>query len=323
MKKQIKSKNRRIRTAAVTALLVTGTTLSLTSCGTAAWDWLWSRDGNSPIIPGDLVVDVTLGEDEWEDLFANAVEYTGDPHAGTEILYEGYGENRDRIIVIDAGHQAKASSETEPLGPYPTGTPTNQIEMKAEVSQGGADDFNGIPEYELNLQVALRLRNVLISRGYSVLMIRETNDVNISNKERAQIANKYNAAAFVRIHANGDSDATRRGAMTVCQTKNNPFAGCAAAYEESRRLSEVILEYYCSSTRMNTDKNLPIWETDTMAGTNWSDVPTTIVEMGYMSNREDADLMSTDEFRRRAATGIADGLDAFFAAMDDSTENPS
>ena len=51
-----------------------------------------------------------------------------------------------------------------------------------------------------------------------------------------------------------------------------------------------------------------------MTGTNWSRVPTTIVEMGFLSNRSDDSLMATDYFRQEAAIGIANGLDAFFEA---------
>jgi N-acetylmuramoyl-L-alanine amidase len=54
---------------------------------------------------------------------------------------------------------------------------------------------------------------------------------------------------------------------------------------------------------------------DDMTGTNWSEVPTTIVEMGFLSNKSDDRLMATEYFRQEAAVGIADGLDAYFVRL--------
>ena len=58
------------------------------------------------------------------------------------------------------------------------------------MSSGTQGRFSGVPEYELNLAVAQKLRDVLIEKGYNVVMIRETNSIDISNAERAEIANK-------------------------------------------------------------------------------------------------------------------------------------
>ena len=55
---------------------------------------------------------------------------------------------------------------------------------------------------------------------------------------------------------------------------------------------------------------------DDMTGTNWSRVPTTILEMGFLSNTNDDKLMATDYFHRYAAMGVANGLDAYFAWLD-------
>ena len=174
---------------------------------------------------------------------------------------------------------------------------------------GAKGVHTGQAEYDLNLRVALLVRDELISRGYSVVMIRETNNVHISNMERAEIANKYEAAAYIRIHANSWEDESMQGALTICQTAQNPYPDCAAHYEASKLLSDCVLTKFCAQT---SRKNLGVREMDNYTGTNWSRVPTTIVEMGFLSNTAEDRIMATDLFRREAATGICNGLDAFF-----------
>ncbi|MBP3729252.1 MAG: N-acetylmuramoyl-L-alanine amidase [Lachnospiraceae bacterium] len=204
------------------------------------------------------------------------------------------------VICVDAGHQGRANTELEPLGP-------GSEEMKTKVATGTQGRTSGVPEYVVTLQVSLKLQKILEERGYEVLMIRTTHEVNISNAERAQKANEAGVDAFVRIHCNGVDNPEVNGFLAMIQTPNNPWNG--SRYPEFKRLAQSIVDEACLVTGA---KNMGLLETDGMTGINWCQVPTALVEMGFMTNPQEDLKLVDDAYQDLLAIGIANGIDSFF-----------
>lgn len=214
------------------------------------------------------------------------------------------GSKNGKKVAIDPGHQGYNvdMSATEPLGP-------GSSEMKAKASTGTQGRFTGVPEYELNLNISKQLREELEKRGYEVLLTREDNDTGISNKERAILAADFGADIYVRIHANGSDNSGVNGAMTMVPSANNPFV--PQLHEKSYALGEAMINAYCESCGI---KNNGVQLFDNMTGINWSKVPVVILEMGFMTNEGDDRNMQDGDFQALMVSGIANGVDNYFAA---------
>ena len=269
--------------------------ICLTGCGTKAPKTA-SSVGNINFVASN-VSDVTS---IMEQTKTAAIQKAEEVAEQIRVEQEQKNPRKGYLIAIDAGHQAQGNSEKEPIGPGAT-------ESKAKVAGGTRGVVTGIPEYELTLQVSLKLRDALEEKGYQVLMIRETNDVNISNAERATVANEAGVNAFIRIHADGSESSSATGMMTICQTPSNPYNG--ELYQQSRALADCILNQTAAATG-GVKRN--VWETDTMSGINWAKVPTTILEMGFMTNPSEDQQMASEDYQMKIVEGIVKGMDAFF-----------
>ena len=212
-------------------------------------------------------------------------------------------EGRGLVIVLDPGHSQQVPGTTEPVGPGST-------EMKEADTEGAFGKASGLHEYELTMKVCRKLRTELEGRGYDVKLTHPDTVQPISCAERAQVANENRADAFIRIHANSTTDPEVNGAMAICISGDSPYH--PELYAASRRLSDALLDAYCGQTGAKKER---VWETDTMTGNNWSEVPATILELGYMSNPDEDLMMAQDSYQKKMVEAIADGLDDWFARM--------
>lgn len=211
------------------------------------------------------------------------------------VTYHGGG----KVVCIDAGHQARGNSSLEPNGP---GSST----MKAKVTTGATGCVTGKTESQINLEVALKLQQALLNQGYTVIMCRTSQNVDISNVQRAEIANNNHVSAFIRLHCDSSTSSSATGTLTLAPSTSNPY--CASIASESQALSKSIVNNICNVTG---SRNRGVSIVDNMTGLNWSKVPVTIVEMGFLSNPQEDQLLASDDYQNKIVQGIVNGIGAY------------
>ena len=202
------------------------------------------------------------------------------------------------IICIDPGHQEKGDPNLEPVAP-------GSYQKKARVSSGATGVSTKKPEYILNLEASLVLKHILEDKGYTVTMTRETNDVNISNSERAIYANEQNADMVIRIHADSLDNSSKTGASILVPGKESDYT--KSIYDSSNECAKVVEQ---SMSKAGIKVN-GIFERSDLTGFNWSKVPVILVEMGFLSNYNEDQMMSNPEYQKKLMQSIADGLDSY------------
>ncbi len=227
------------------------------------------------------------------------------PHVGH---YAAQHLGRGHVICIDPGHQDHEMTDTEPNAP-------GSSVMKAKLTSGTQGVATGNTEYEINLEIGLLLRDILKSEGYRVVMTRESNDVNISNAERAQLAASAGAELFIRLHCNGSSDSGASGVVAYQPSSSNPYLP-QDVIAGSQKLASLLCACQTSSTGQ---RNLGVIPGDDMTGINWAQMPVSIIEMGYMSNPEEDRYLGSPEGQKAVAEGLAGAVNAYFAEPE-STE---
>jgi N-acetylmuramoyl-L-alanine amidase len=201
------------------------------------------------------------------------------------------------VVVIDPGHDARANLEQEPIGP-------GSSETKIKDGGGTSGVVTGTPEAVVNLAIAKRLRKLLERAGIEVVMTRtKTEGVSMGNIARAKIANEADAALFLRIHADGSTDTSVRGTHTLIPAFHRGWTD--DIYSSSASAGRII---QAAIVRRLRSRDRGLQERSDLTGFNWSDVPSVLVEVGYLTNPAEDRLLDTNSYRRKAARGLCEGV---------------
>jgi N-acetylmuramoyl-L-alanine amidase len=205
-----------------------------------------------------------------------------------------------RRICIDPGHQQTQDTDLEPIAP---GSST----MKYKCSSGTSGIVSRVPEYVINLDVGIKLKNLLEFYEAVVIMTRNNHNVNISNIERAEIGNSSQSDIMIRVHADGSTNQNDNGVSVL--VPQSTFIKNNLIVTKSHSVGYYIL---WGIVRHTGAKNNGTIERDDLTGFNWSKIPVILIEMGFMTNEREDILLNSDDYQNKIVQGIVDGLAAYF-----------
>lgn len=188
-----------------------------------------------------------------------------------------------KIIIIDAGHGGIDPGANRP----------------------------GILEKDINLAVALYIKNILNSHGAKVILSRES-DVDLSDQcdntkvrgryhkdlaARLELVEKSDADLFVSIHANSNGNAKRRGAECFYSAKSAP----------GKVLANTIQAELHTTVNANEKANPGNYFV-----LRRNKVPAVLIEAGYITNREERTLLMSSDYQQKLASAIASGIIKYY-----------
>lgn len=211
-------------------------------------------------------------------------------------------------ICINAGHGTKGGTDVKtqchPDGSAKvTGGSTAEGSTMATAVSTGTTMLDGTPEATVTLKASLAAKKALLEAGYNVLMIRESDDVQLDNIARTVIANNI-ADCHIAIHY--DSSENNKGVFFCGVPDNKAYRSMepvATHWQDHERLGKCIIDGLRSNgLKINGNGEIPI----DLTQTSYSTIPSIDLEIGdRASDYSDATLSTT-------SAGIVDGINAFF-----------
>ncbi|MBR6792431.1 MAG: N-acetylmuramoyl-L-alanine amidase [Ruminococcus sp.] len=178
---------------------------------------------------------------------------------------------------------------------------------------GGCSTADGVPEKGINLNILLTLRDMLEINGYEVKVTRDS-DKSIHDKGIEGIANQKSSdmdnrheifnsepdAVCISIHQNQFTDPKYSGAQMFYSDSNN----------SNEQLAGILQKKFAEYLQPENTREIKLCGKELFL-CYYSDNPTVMVECGFLSNPEEAELLKTEEYQRKVAFTIFSGLNEF------------
>jgi len=178
--------------------------------------------------------------------------------------------NSKTLICIDPGHGGKDSGT---IGP------------------------TGLKEKDVNLDIALKLKNKLTDAGFKVILTRES-DVNHSVDEITDFANSNNADLFISIHNNSFPSPDMNGTQTFFCDKSPATSNFLANYLNAKTIEQI-----GTCDRGVKTANFIVLKNTKMVSA--------LVEGAFMCNPDEEAKLKNPDFRDKIATGIYNGITGY------------
>ena len=230
--------------------------------------------------------------------------------------------NKNRILLILGALvismfaftiQVAQKEEIQPTVALPISNKTIVIDAGHGKPDEGAESSRGTTEAETNLKIALKLQNLLEQSGCSVILTRSDENAiyDIDSKtlrqkkisdihNRVKIGNESSADIFVSIHLNKIPQQQYDGWQTFYNAQN--AEGQKLAVSIQNNLNDAIQK----------ENNRVAKSIENIYIVKHVEIPTTIVECGFLSNPDEEKLLLEDEYQNRLAWGIYNGIIDYF-----------
>lgn len=272
-----------------------------------------------------FVVDVAIAsEREFSAKLGNDYAFSGDGRSAKVVAsktpsnpVKNSRNDSKRVVVLDPGHGGR---------------------------DPGAIGYSGIYEKNITLSMGKELKKILEKEGYKVYLTRST-DVFIPLRERVKIARRYNADLFLSIHADSAVNRSAKGLSVYTLSENASDREAAALaerenkadvigglnlVEHSKEVSDILINLaqresmnrsseFASFMVQEMRKSVQLVDnTHRFAGfavLKAPDVPSVLLELGYLSNRTEERLLKQESYRKTLAVSTSKAVNKFFENM--------
>ena len=205
------------------------------------------------------------------------------------------------VVCIDPGHHENHTGFREDKGPGLTGSVLNTGGM----AQGKTTLRK---ESIVVLETGMKLRDLLLKEGATVVMTREKQTDFRTNIGRCNIAEEAGAHILLRLHCNLTSN-TKTTGIQIYGPRNSDYAKAVASVEEYKALGQAFLDEMKKATGFELiSKTGNVALNDNYVGNNWAKMVCFLVEMGYMSNAGEDIKLATPEYQQQLAEGMVEGV---------------